>query len=54
MIIQQENLEARAKKFSNRDLPRFFTQESNFVRPLFGENDSGHSVKEDRAGKENV
>ena len=26
VVIQQENLEARAKKFSNRDLPRFFTR----------------------------
>lgn len=49
-----EDLEARAKKFGNRDLPRVFNQERNLVRPLFGENNSGHSMKEDRSGAETV
>ena len=54
MVIQQKNLESRANKSSNRDLPGFFTQERNFVRSLFGENDPGHSMKDDRAGKRTV
>lgn len=52
MVIQQKNLEARAKKSSNRDLPGFFTQERNFVRPLFGENDPSHSMSKTGLGKE--
>lgn len=40
-----EDLQAWAKKFGHRDLPRVLTQEKDLVRPLFGENDSGHSMK---------
>ena len=32
----REDLEAWAKKFGNRDLPRVFTQERNLVRPVWG------------------
>lgn len=31
-----EDLQAWAKKFGNRDLPRVFTQEKDLVRPVWG------------------
>jgi len=40
---------------ASKSKPMFFsTLQTLPLRPLFRENDSGHSAKEDRAGKENV